>query len=235
MWGNRQDGIVKPAPSAIKRRRAARGPFSGYAPRLQGLREALHGLGNGYLGSRAAAPDVRADATHYPGTYLAGCYNRLATEIAGREVTIEDVVNLPNWLPLARSPDVLLGEDCCAHVFATTLPPEGTLRVCKTAAVYSSRDAAVSEPGEAARWTVARAAGTDALFVFPVINLRAPQHSYGLLAYRHRRLEAARAYAAAHGYRGAMYPWQSGSAGLRLTALLVGLSRIGHEDLLLRS
>jgi len=411
--------------------------FSGYDPERQGLREALHALGNGYLGSRAAAPDARADGTHYPGTYLAGCYNRLTTEIAGREVAIEDVVNLPNWLPLAiridgddwlhpdqgeladyqqvldlrhgilerryrirdgrgretriderrlvhlrqrhlmalevaasplnwsghvevrsaldgwvenagvaryqafnkqhlrvlaaesddevlflkaetvqsevrialaarsrlyldgrplaRSPDVVLDEDCCAHVFAPTLPPEATLRVCKTAAVYSSRDAAVAEPGEAARWAVAHAPETDALFasqaaawshlwqrfdlrltaegqpagngtasvlrlhlfhvlqtvsaeghapdagvpargwqgeayhghifwdelfVFPVINLRAPQHSYGLLAYRHRRLDAARAHAAAHGYRGAMYPWQSGSDGREETQAL---------------
>jgi trehalose/maltose hydrolase-like predicted phosphorylase len=32
---------------------------------------------------------------------VAGCYDRLVTEVAGREVENEDLVNLPNWLPLA--------------------------------------------------------------------------------------------------------------------------------------
>jgi trehalose/maltose hydrolase-like predicted phosphorylase len=37
---------------------------------------------------------------HYPGTYLAGGYNRLVSEVAGRKVENEDLVNMPNWLPL---------------------------------------------------------------------------------------------------------------------------------------
>jgi trehalose/maltose hydrolase-like predicted phosphorylase len=41
-----------------------------------------------------------ADDIHYPGTYLAGGYNRLRTDIAGRVVENEDLVNLPNWLAL---------------------------------------------------------------------------------------------------------------------------------------
>ena len=41
-----------------------------------------------------------ADEVHYPGTYLAGGYNRLRTDIAGRVVENEDLVNLPNWLAL---------------------------------------------------------------------------------------------------------------------------------------
>ena len=35
-----------------------------------------------------------------PGTYLAGGYNRLRTDIAGRVVENEDLVNFPNWLAL---------------------------------------------------------------------------------------------------------------------------------------
>jgi trehalose/maltose hydrolase-like predicted phosphorylase len=31
---------------------------------------------------------------------VAGLYNRLASDIAGRQVENEDLVNLPNWLPL---------------------------------------------------------------------------------------------------------------------------------------
>ena len=41
-----------------------------------------------------------ADDVHYPGTYLAGVYNRLKTKIAGRIVENEDLVNIPNWLCL---------------------------------------------------------------------------------------------------------------------------------------
>ena len=74
--------------------------YHGFEPRQEGLREALCTLGNGYFASRGAAPESRADEVHYPGTYLAGGYNRLTTEIAGRQVENEDLVNLPNWLSL---------------------------------------------------------------------------------------------------------------------------------------
>ena len=37
---------------------------------------------------------------HYPGTYAAGLYNRLTTPLDGRDIENEDLVNLPNWLPL---------------------------------------------------------------------------------------------------------------------------------------
>lgn len=69
------------------------------APR-EGVREALCALGNGYFTTRGAAPWARADDIHYPGTYLAGGYNRLRTDIGGRVVENEDLVNLPNWLAL---------------------------------------------------------------------------------------------------------------------------------------
>ncbi|ADH84854.1 glycoside hydrolase family 65 central catalytic [Desulfurivibrio alkaliphilus AHT 2] len=74
--------------------------YEDYQPDQEGLREALCTLGNGYFATRGAAPDSAADGVHYPGTYLAGGYNRLKTKIAGREVENEDLVNLPNWLPL---------------------------------------------------------------------------------------------------------------------------------------
>jgi trehalose/maltose hydrolase-like predicted phosphorylase len=57
-------------------------------------------LGNGYIATRGAAPESLAGDGHYPGTYLAGGYNRLVTEIAGRVIENEDLVNIPNWLPL---------------------------------------------------------------------------------------------------------------------------------------
>jgi beta-phosphoglucomutase family hydrolase len=66
----------------------------------EGIREALCTLGNGYFATRAALAGATADGVHYPGTYLACGYNRLRTDIGGRVVENEDLVNLPNWLPL---------------------------------------------------------------------------------------------------------------------------------------
>ncbi|MFB9392469.1 glycoside hydrolase family 65 protein [Streptomyces coeruleoprunus] len=74
--------------------------FEGYAGEKESLRESLCALGNGYFATRGALPECAADGTHYPGTYVAGCYDRLASEVAGRRVENEDIVNLPNWLPL---------------------------------------------------------------------------------------------------------------------------------------
>ena len=74
--------------------------YDGFDPGRQGLREALCTLGNGYFAARGGAEEARADDVHYPGTYLAGCYNRLETAVGGRVVVNEDLVNLPNWLCL---------------------------------------------------------------------------------------------------------------------------------------
>ena len=53
----------------------------------------------------------------------------------------------------------------------------------------------------------------DELYIFPYFLHRAPEIVRGLLLYRYRRLDAARALAQAEGYRGAMFPWQSGASG----------------------
>src|SRR5215207_7836656 len=89
------------------RRRYTEGPpsiwtlvYDGFDPARQGLREALCALGNGYFVTRGALPEAVADEVNYPGTYVAGLYNRATTEIAGRTVENEDLVNVPNWLPL---------------------------------------------------------------------------------------------------------------------------------------
>ncbi|HEY4725690.1 MAG TPA: HAD-IA family hydrolase, partial [Actinomycetota bacterium] len=74
--------------------------YDGFDPARQGLREALCALGNGYFVTRGALPEAEADGVHYPGTYVAGLYDRARTEIAGRTVENEDLVNVPNWLPL---------------------------------------------------------------------------------------------------------------------------------------
>ncbi|MCK5579744.1 MAG: glycoside hydrolase family 65 protein [Candidatus Omnitrophica bacterium] len=74
--------------------------YDRFDPETENLREALCTLGNGYLGSRGATPETAATRVHYPGTYIAGVYNSLITEIAGRNVMNEDFVNCPNWLAL---------------------------------------------------------------------------------------------------------------------------------------
>ncbi|MCB1112875.1 MAG: glycoside hydrolase family 65 protein, partial [Chlamydiia bacterium] len=74
--------------------------YDEYLPEQEGLREALCTLGNGYFATRGAFPQEVADDVHYPGTYLAGGYNRLGTEVAGRVIVNEDLVNIPNWLCL---------------------------------------------------------------------------------------------------------------------------------------
>jgi alpha,alpha-trehalase len=74
--------------------------YDGFDPDQEGLREALCTLGNGYFASRGALAESSADGVHYPGTYVAGLFNRLSSEIGGRTVENESIVNVPNWLPL---------------------------------------------------------------------------------------------------------------------------------------
>jgi alpha,alpha-trehalase len=398
--------------------------YRDFKPAEERLREALCTLGNGYFATRGAAPEALAGDFHYPGTYLAGGYDRQATEIGGRRVENEDLVNLPNWLSLALRIDgadwfdlkaveildfrqvldlqrgmlersvafrdaagrrtrleqrrlVHMGEphlaaletvltaenwsgplevrstldgrvenagvaryrdlarrhlepldaraegddtvylkmrtlqsrleialaartrleapreaksryvgeaDRAALDFHVEMAQGERLRVEKIVALYTSRDHAIAECGEAACAAVARApdftalaaghalawrqlwerfdigledgddrtqrilrlhvfhllqtasprtialdAGVparglhgeayrghifwDELFIFPLLNLRLPEITRALLLYRYRRLPEARENARAAGYRGAMYPWQSGSSG----------------------
>jgi alpha,alpha-trehalase len=81
--------------------------YNDFSPELEGQRETLCTLGNGYMATRGAAPNALADDVHYPGTYLAGGYNRLKSEIEANEIETEDLVNIPNWLPLVFR----IGED----------------------------------------------------------------------------------------------------------------------------
>ncbi len=60
----------------------------------------------------------------------------------------------------------------------------------------------------------------DELYVYPFLNFRLPEITRGLLLYRYRRLSEARAAAREAGYRGAMFPWQSGSDGTEETQVV---------------
>ena len=72
--------------------------YDGFDPETEGRRETLCTLGNGYVATRGAFPGTVADGVHYPGTYVAGCYDRLTSQVAGQQVENESIVNLPNWL-----------------------------------------------------------------------------------------------------------------------------------------
>lgn len=60
----------------------------------------------------------------------------------------------------------------------------------------------------------------DELYVYPFLNFRMPEVTRELLLYRYRRLGEARAAARAAGYKGAMFPWQSGSDGQEETQIV---------------
>ena len=53
----------------------------------------------------------------------------------------------------------------------------------------------------------------DELYVYPFLSFRLPEVTQELLMYRYRRLGEARLAAREAGFRGAMFPWQSGSDG----------------------
>ena len=74
-------------------------------PAEEGGAETMCTLANGYLGTRGAPPWAHDDGTAYPGTYLAGVYNRLQSHVAEQLVEVESLVNVPNWLPLTLRAD----------------------------------------------------------------------------------------------------------------------------------
>ncbi len=89
--------------------------FRGYDPADERRREALCTVGNGYFATRGAWAGSMAGEHHYPGTYLAGYYNRLTDQIDDHVVENESLVNLPDWLPLTVAIDDgewLTPDDC---------------------------------------------------------------------------------------------------------------------------
>ncbi|MBN3038576.1 MAG: glycoside hydrolase family 65 protein [Candidatus Omnitrophica bacterium] len=60
----------------------------------------------------------------------------------------------------------------------------------------------------------------DRIYVTPFFDLHYPEISRALFMYRYRRLDQARKYAREHGYKGAMFPWQSASSGEEETQVI---------------
>lgn len=78
--------------------------YDRFDPAVEGTREALCTLGNGYWATRGAVPGSVSDGIHYPGTYLAGVYNRLSTDRGSHVVETEHLVNAPDWTFLTVQP-----------------------------------------------------------------------------------------------------------------------------------
>ncbi len=74
--------------------------YQEFEPIKERTREALLTVGNGYFGTRGAMEEITPSAHHSPGTYVAGLYNRLESQVGDRTVENEDFVNIPNWLPI---------------------------------------------------------------------------------------------------------------------------------------
>ncbi|MEX2593281.1 MAG: glycosyl hydrolase family 65 protein [Anditalea sp.] len=105
--------------------------YPDWKPEKLKLREALCTLGNGYFATRGAAEESKNDDYNYPGTYLAGGYNRAQSKISDRIIENEDLVNFPNWLYLNFRPeggDWLNLAHCQVHEYEQNLDlRKGTL------------------------------------------------------------------------------------------------------------
>jgi protein-glucosylgalactosylhydroxylysine glucosidase len=55
------------------------------------------------------------------------------------------------------------------------------------------------------------------LWMFPALLVLHPEMAKSMIEYRYERLEAARKNAFSHGYKGAMYPWESAASGVEET------------------
>lgn len=75
--------------------------YHGFEPTEERLREALTTVGNGYFGTRGAyeGEGIKGNI-HYPGTYVAGLFNRIPSEVHGKTIYNNDFVNCPNWLSI---------------------------------------------------------------------------------------------------------------------------------------
>ncbi len=75
--------------------------YYGFNPSEEKLRETLTTVGNGYFATRGCFEGESAEeVVHYPGTYIAGVYNKLPSNVYRRTVYNNDFVNCPNWLPI---------------------------------------------------------------------------------------------------------------------------------------
>src|SRR5260370_1332576 len=157
--------------------------YDGFDPDLQRLREALCTLSNGYFATRGAVPEARSDGVHYPGTYVAGLYNRLQVIIragaSGAEAVELEVETSQSSVRIAQAartrvlrdgarvaaPRALINADgYVGHALTIDLAEGRPVTVEKIVTLYTSRDRAISESLVDARLAVMRAESFQVLF-----------------------------------------------------------------------
>ncbi|GAB7023353.1 beta-phosphoglucomutase family hydrolase [Salidesulfovibrio brasiliensis] len=74
--------------------------YNGFEAGDEKLRETLTAVGNGYVGVRGAYECECSSYYFYPGTYIAGIFNKVPSKVQGRDIYNNDFVNCPNWLPV---------------------------------------------------------------------------------------------------------------------------------------
>jgi trehalose/maltose hydrolase-like predicted phosphorylase len=120
------------------------------------------------------------------------------------------------WAELWRACDLTLPNNARVQ-FVLRFHIAHVLQVCSRHTVdYDAGVPARGLNGEAYRGHIF----WDELFIYPFLNFRLPDITRELLMYRYRRLGEARAAARAAGYKGAMFPWQSGSDGAEETQVV---------------
>lgn len=152
---------------------------------------------------------------------------KVVTVCTSRDNAIsEPVEEAVRWLERSAGMDQLLADHTLAwaHLWEhgrLEMPKPSSLRVLRLHLLHllqtvspNTTDLDVGVPprgltGEAYRGHIL----WDELFMVPVLTLRLPALTRALVMYRYRRLPEARHAARAAGYRGAMFPWQSGSDG----------------------
>lgn len=76
--------------------------YDKYDPENEMHTEVICAIGNGYVVSRGAFAELNnIEDIHYPGTYMAGVYNRLISKVGERDVENEDLVNCPDWTQIS--------------------------------------------------------------------------------------------------------------------------------------
>ncbi len=92
--------------------------YFGFDQMEEKLRESLTTVGNGYFAIRGCFVGEKATKDiHYPGTYVAGLYNKVPTVIHDKKIYNNDLVNCPNWLLI----DFKIGNEKFLDVLKTTI------------------------------------------------------------------------------------------------------------------
>ncbi|MFW6224369.1 MAG: beta-phosphoglucomutase family hydrolase, partial [Bacteroidota bacterium] len=92
--------------------------YFGFIQSEEKLRETLTTIGNGYFATRGCLEGEKAyKDVHYPGTYIAGLFNKVPTVIHGKKIYNNDFVNVPNWLRI----DFRIGDGTYLDILKTNI------------------------------------------------------------------------------------------------------------------